>query len=119
MGQDSDSKWKSRNARSKQNEEGMNFAAEVLPGAEAAVVLYQKGSAVPCREIPFTERMGKVCTMLVSGLNTKNMNIISALTEKSCRIRLLMESAEGNSSEFGETEKMKTRSAVPFLQKGI
>ena len=53
------------------NEEGMNFAAEVLPGAEAALVLYQKGSAVPCREIPFTERMGKVCTMLVSGLNTK------------------------------------------------
>ena len=28
------------------NEEGMNFAAEVLPGAEAALVLYQKGSAV-------------------------------------------------------------------------
>ena len=77
------------------NEEGMNFAAEVLPGAEAALVLYQKGSAVPCREIPFTERMGKVCTMLVSGLNTKKYD----------------------SSEFGETEKMKTRSAVPFLQK--
>ena len=26
------------------NEEGMNFAAEVLPGAEAALVLYQKGN---------------------------------------------------------------------------
>lgn len=53
------------------NNEGMNFAAEVLPGSEASLVLYQKGSAVPSREIPFTERTGKICTLLVSGLNTK------------------------------------------------
>ena len=53
------------------NNEGMNFAVEVLPGSEASLVLYQKGSAVPSREIPFTERTGKICTLLVSGLNTK------------------------------------------------
>lgn len=53
------------------NNEGMNFAAEVLPGSEASLVLYQKGSAVPSREIPFSERTGKICTLLVSGLNTK------------------------------------------------
>lgn len=53
------------------NNEGMNFAAEVLPGSEASLVLYQKGSVVPSREIPFTERTGKICTLLVSGLNTK------------------------------------------------
>ena len=41
------------------NEEGMNFAAEVLPGAEAALVLYQKRRRSSMQEIPFTERMGR------------------------------------------------------------
>ena len=51
--------------------EGLNFAAEVPRGAEASLVLYRKGSGVPWREIPFPEesRTGKVCALLISGLN--------------------------------------------------
>ena len=42
-------------------------------GAEASLVLYRKGFSHPYREISFTEehRTGKVCTLLVSGLDTE------------------------------------------------
>lgn len=55
------------------NAEGLNFAAEIPCGSEAFLVLYRKGSSHPRREIPFTEknRTGKVCTLLVSGLDTE------------------------------------------------
>lgn len=55
------------------NAEGMNFAAEIPCGAEASLVLYRKGCVHPSREIPFTEecRTGKICTLLVSGLDTE------------------------------------------------
>lgn len=55
------------------NSEGLNFAAEIPWGAEASLILYHKGSAHPQKEIPFSEehRTGKVCTLLVSGLDTE------------------------------------------------
>ena len=55
------------------NSEGLNFAAEDPWGAEASLVLYRKGFSHPYREISFTEehRTGKVCTLLVSGLDTE------------------------------------------------
>ena len=55
------------------NIEGLNFAAEIPCGKEASLVLYRKGSKTPSREIPFREenRTGKVCSLLVCGLNTE------------------------------------------------
>ena len=54
--------------------EGLNFAAEIPCGQEASLVLYRKGSSVPWKEIPFTEecRTGKICALLVKGLNRAN-----------------------------------------------
>lgn len=55
------------------NTEGLNFAAEISRGAQASLVLYRKGAVHPWKEIPFTEenRTGKVCSLLVSGVNTE------------------------------------------------
>lgn len=51
--------------------EGINFAVTVPEGAKASVVLYRKGGRSPWREIPFPEesRTGKVCALMISGLD--------------------------------------------------
>ena len=69
---------------------GINFAVEIPCGISASLVLYRKGAALPEVEIPFTEehRTGRMCAILISGLNQINMNIISGRPEKSCRTLL-------------------------------
>ena len=51
---------------------GINFAVEIPCGVPASLVLYRKGTALPEKEIPFTEeyRTGRMCAMLVTGLKT-------------------------------------------------
>ena len=69
------------------NAEGLNFAAEIPCGANASLVLYRKGSLHPRKEIPFTEenRTGKVCTLLVSGLDTEKYEYNFRINEKICQ----------------------------------
>lgn len=93
--------------------DGMNFALEVPPGAEAALVLYRKGGEVPFREITFEPetRTGKRCAMLLSGFDEKkfeyNFRINGKIVQDPCAYGIKGRENFGIQADAGDEHQIR------------